>query len=175
MEWGPRSGRSSRTDLESRRSVNTMVPLRATVVFQIWLETSKKAWEKLFAMLKNAKFFCRVGSVGFVSVLFPFILPLYIVRIDEATGMRRRVLWNELMKMFAGDPIRGADGLAVECNPGEAGELIGRIDEGHPVRDFHGYSDNSSTSKKIMKDVFKQGDMYFRWATDNLVSSVRNM
>lgn len=88
----------------------------------------------------------KVGSVGFVSVLFPFILPLYIVRIDEATG----------------DPIRDADGLAVECDPGEAGELIGRIDKGHPVRDFHGYSDNSSTNKKIMKDVFKQGDLYFR-------------
>ena len=50
----------------------------------------------------------------------------------------------------------------MECDPGEAGELIGRIDKGHPVRDFHGYSDNSSTNKKIMKDVFKQGDMYFR-------------
>ena len=24
-----------------------------------------------------------------------------------------------------GDPVRGADGLAVECDPGEAGELIG--------------------------------------------------
>ena len=65
-------------------------------------------------------------------------------------------------KCLSGDPIRGADGLAVECDPGEAGELIGRIDKGHPVRDFHGYSDNSSTNKKIMKDVFKQGDMYFR-------------
>ena len=40
--------------------------------------------------------------------------------------------------------------------------LIGRIDKGHPVRDFHGYSDNSSTSKKIMQHVFKQGDLYFR-------------
>ena len=72
-----------------------------------------------------------------------------------------------------GEPIRGADGLAVECDPGEAGELIGRIDKGHPVRDFHGYSDNSSTSKKIMKNVFTEGDLYFRSETDNLVS-VRN-
>jgi len=30
------------------------------------------------------------------------------------------------------------------------------------VRDFHGYSDNSSTSKKIMKNVFTEGDLYFR-------------
>ena len=75
---------------------------------------------------------------------------------------------------MSGDPIRDADGLAVECDPGEAGELIGRIDKGHPVRDFHGYSDNSSTSKKIMKDVFKQGDLYFRceWETETLVRNV---
>ena len=36
---------------------------------------------------------CRVGSVGFVSVLFPFILPLYIVRTDEATGRRTKNLF----------------------------------------------------------------------------------
>ena len=84
--------------------------------------------------------------MGFVSVLFPFILPIHVVRVDEDTG----------------EPLRGEDGLAVECDNGEAGELIGKIEKGHPVRDFHGYSDNSSTNKKIMKNVFRQGDMYFR-------------
>ena len=50
----------------------------------------------------------------------------------------------------------------VDTNKGEPGEMVGRIDKGHPVRDFHGYSDNSSTKKKIMTDVFKKGDLYFR-------------
>ena len=55
-------------------------------------------------------------------------------------------------------PIRASRGAE-----GEAGGLVGKIDKGHPVRDFHGYSDNTSTSKKIMKDVFARGDLYFRW------------
>ena len=86
--------------------------------------------------------------MGFISILFPFILPLYVIRVDDDTG----------------EPLRGPDGLAVECLPGEPGEMVGRIDRGHPVRDFHGYSDKSSTNKKIMTDVFKKGDLYFRLA-----------
>ena len=88
----------------------------------------------------------RVGAVGFISVLFPFILPLYIIKVDQDTG----------------EPLRGPDGLAIQCGPGEPGEMVGRIDKGHPIRDFHGYTDNSSTSKKIMTDVFSKGDLYFR-------------
>jgi len=88
----------------------------------------------------------KVGAVGFISVLFPFLLPLGIVKVDEDTG----------------EPLRGSDGLAIPCAYGEPGELVGRIDKGHPVRDYHGYADDSSTKKKIMKDVWNKGDMCFR-------------
>lgn len=44
---------------------------------------------------------------------------------------------------------------------GEAGEFIGKIIENDPVRDFHGYADKSATRKKVVKDVFKKGDMAF--------------
>jgi len=88
----------------------------------------------------------KVGAVGFVSRLFPFLLPLGIIKVDDDTG----------------EPVRGDDGLAVPCAYGEAGELVGRIDKGHPVRDYHGYADESSTTKKVMKDVWKKGDMCFR-------------
>jgi len=88
----------------------------------------------------------KVGAVGFISVLFPFLLPLGIVKVDEDTG----------------EPLRGPDGLAIPCPFGEPGELVGRIDKGHPVRDYHGYADDSSTKKKVMKDVWKKGDMCFR-------------
>ena len=90
--------------------------------------------------------FFRVGAVGFISVLFPFLLPLGIVKIDEDTG----------------EPVRGSDGLAIPCEYGEAGELVGRIDKGHPVWDYHGYANHSSTKKKIMRDVLNKGDMCFR-------------
>lgn len=89
----------------------------------------------------------KVGAVGFVSVLFPFILPLGIVRVDGESG----------------EPVRdGGTGLAVVCGPDEPGELVGKIEPGHPVRDFHGYADNTSTNKKILKDVYSKGDLYFR-------------
>ena len=91
--------------------------------------------------------FCfRVGAVGFVSVLFPFLLPLSIIRINKDTG----------------EPMRDQSGLAQLCDDDEAGELVGRIDRGHPVRDYHGYADNSSSDRKIIRDVWRKGDMFFR-------------
>ena len=75
-------------------------------------------------------------------------------------------MWTVTVGLCPGEPLRAADGRAIECAPGEAGELIGRIQRGHPVRDFHGYSDNSSTDKKIIRDVFHSGDTYFRCGSD---------
>ena len=60
------------------------------------------------------------------------------------------------------EPMRSQDGLALSCQYGEAGELMGRIDRGHPVRDYHGYADNTSSDKKIMRDVWRKGDRFFR-------------
>jgi len=88
----------------------------------------------------------KVGAVGFVSVLFPFLLPLSIIKINKDTG----------------EPMRNSSGLALVCDTGEPGELMGRIDRGHPVRDYHGYADNNSSDKKIMKNVWRMGDMFFR-------------
>jgi len=88
----------------------------------------------------------KVGAVGFISVLFPFLLPLGLVKVDEETR----------------EPLRTEDGLCIPCEFGEAGELVGRIDRGHPVRDFQGYADKEATKKKLMKDVWRKGDMCFR-------------
>jgi len=88
----------------------------------------------------------KVGAVGFVSVLFPFLLPLSILRINKDTG----------------EPERESSGLASVCEKGEPGELVGRIDRGHPVRDYHGYADNTSSDKKIISDVWRKGDRFFR-------------
>ena len=58
--------------------------------------------------------------------------------------------------------MRDESGLAQRCDDDEAGELVGRIDRGHPVRDYHGYADNSSSDRKIIRDVWRKGDMFFR-------------
>ena len=94
-----------------------------------------------------------VGAVGFVPVLFSSILPLGLIRVDEE-----------------GAPVRDEDtGLCVRCGPGEPGEFVGIIQQNHPVREFSGYSDKESTSKKILRDVWRKGDMCFR-SGDILVS-----
>ncbi|WP_374274654.1 long-chain-acyl-CoA synthetase [Brevundimonas sp.] len=57
--------------------------------------------------------------------------------------------------------IRGPNGLAQECRPGEVGEAVGEIR--NDVRhDFSGYADKAASQKKILTDVFKRGDRWFR-------------
>ena len=89
-----------------------------------------------------------VGAVGFVSVLFPTLLPLGLIKVDRETGKE----------------IRDANGLCVRCGPGEPGEFVGLIQRNHPVRDFDGYAaDSNATRSKIISDVWKKGDMCFRY------------
>jgi fatty-acyl-CoA synthase len=59
-----------------------------------------------------------------------------------------------------GEPLRNADGFCEKVETGEAGEAIGRIAGG--AARFEGYSDKAATAKKILRDVFNQGDAYVR-------------
>eukprot|EP01095_Lingulamoeba_sp_RSL-Kostka_P009017 TRINITY_DN3077_c2_g1_i3.p1 TRINITY_DN3077_c2_g1~~TRINITY_DN3077_c2_g1_i3.p1 ORF type:complete len:529 (+),score=195.28 TRINITY_DN3077_c2_g1_i3:53-1639(+) len=88
----------------------------------------------------------KVGAVGFTPRLVDPINPLKIVKFDVE---------NE-------EIIRGENGFCIECGHDEAGELVGKIDQSDPLRAFHGYTDEKSTNNKILRDVFKKGDAYFR-------------
>jgi fatty-acyl-CoA synthase len=58
-------------------------------------------------------------------------------------------------------PVRGPDGLCRPVKVGEVGEAIGEI--GNDIRhDFSGYADKAASQKKILTDVFKRGDRWFR-------------
>lgn len=58
-------------------------------------------------------------------------------------------------------PVRGADGLCRPVRVGEIGEAIGEI--GSDIRhDFSGYADKAASQKKILTDVFRRGDRWFR-------------
>ena len=52
----------------------------------------------------------KPGSVGFTSVLLPFVYPVSLIRVDEE-----------------GELIRADSGLCIACRPGETGEFIGKI------------------------------------------------
>lgn len=60
--------------------------------------------------------------------------------------------------------MRNENGLCVETGPNEVGEAIGRIsnDPDKPAQRFDGYADREATEKKILRDVFRKGDAWFR-------------
>ncbi len=86
-----------------------------------------------------------VGAVGRVPDYIEWRLPARVVRFDVEREM----------------PVRGPDGLCIECGPEEAGEAVGRISHA-AGRNFEGYTKAADTEKKILRDVFKKGDAWFR-------------
>ena len=78
-------------------------------------------------------------------MLLPFVYPVRLIRVNEF-----------------GDVVRDENGVCITCKPGEPGEFVGQIVKNHPVRDFDGYADQSATKKKIIRDVWRKGDMCFR-------------
>jgi len=84
------------------------------------------------------------GAVGFVPRYASLIYPVTLIRCDDA-----------------GNVIRNASGRCTRCAPGEPGVFIGKINRKKAVNQFAGYVDKSATEKKILQDVFKEGDMYF--------------
>jgi len=89
----------------------------------------------------------KIGACGFIPLLLKSLFPLAILKLDNN-----------------GEPIRDPKtGLYVKCKSGEAGELVGQIEKGHPFRDFKGYAgDEKANAKKILADVLKKGDSAFR-------------
>jgi len=58
-------------------------------------------------------------------------------------------------------PVRDGNGFCIRTAPGETGEAIGRVGKGVRTR-FDGYNDEKASKKKILRDVFEVGDMWFR-------------
>ncbi len=60
--------------------------------------------------------------------------------------------------------IRSEDGLCIECEADEIGELVAEIPEDPNVTTgrFEGYTSQQATEKKILRNVKKNGDAWFR-------------
>jgi len=94
-------------------------------------------------LINNAN---KMGAIGYVSPLIAKKYPVKIVKFDVESE----------------SVVRDESGRCVPVAPGEAGELIGYINNKDVTRRFDGYSDRAATEKKILKDVMMEGDMYFR-------------
>lgn len=58
--------------------------------------------------------------------------------------------------------VRSSDGFCIRVEPEEVGELIGEIRADSARFKFDGYETKEATEKKILRNVFKKGDMWFR-------------
>lgn len=84
------------------------------------------------------------GKVGAIGRFPPFLLrqpPAVIVRRDD-DGI-----------------VRDGDGRAHLCAVGEAGEVLGRIDQGLK---FEGYTSAADSDSKVIRNVLNDGDAWFR-------------
>jgi fatty-acyl-CoA synthase len=86
-----------------------------------------------------------VGAVGRVPEYLEWLLPSRVVRFDVEKEM----------------PVRGPDGLCVECEADEVGEAIGGMSK-RAGREFEGYTNRAESDKKMLRDVFAPGDTWFR-------------
>ena len=87
-----------------------------------------------------------VGAVGRVPSYLAWKFNIDIIRYDVETG----------------ENPRGSDGFCIREDFGIVGEMIGEIREDDPRFRFEGYGTKEATNKKILRDVFKKGDAWFR-------------
>jgi fatty-acyl-CoA synthase len=85
------------------------------------------------------------GAVGRVPWYMRSLVRTRIVRFDLESEM----------------PVRGPDGFCIECAPGEAGEAIGEV-RNETGRNFEGYTHQADTEKKLLRNAFAKGDVWFR-------------
>jgi fatty-acyl-CoA synthase len=64
----------------------------------------------------------------------------------------------------AGAPMRDQEGYCLRCKPNEIGEAIGKIfeDGSNPTSRFEGYADQEASQRKVLRNVFVPGDVWFR-------------
>ena len=86
------------------------------------------------------------GAIGRVPAYLRSRFNIDLVKFDLETEM----------------PLRDAKGHCVPCAPDEVGEAIGRIDPEDARFRFDGYGSEEDTEKKILRNVFKPGDAWFR-------------
>ena len=90
----------------------------------------------------------RQGAIGRIPAFLSHRFPAVIVKFDFESEL----------------PIRDDRGFCVRCNPGEIGETIGKIsdDPKNFAGRFEGYTSKDQTERKILRNVFKDGDAWFR-------------
>ena len=90
----------------------------------------------------------KVGSVGRIPSFLAHRSPVALVAFDADAQEARR---ND-------------EGFCIRCKTNEVGEAIGRVpnDRTNVGSRFDGYTSAGESEKKILRDVFERGDVWFR-------------
>jgi fatty-acyl-CoA synthase len=99
----------------------------------------------------NFSLFNCEGKPGAIGRMPPFLahrFPVALVRLDPE----------------AAEPLRDAEGWCIRCAADEVGEAIGGIadDPASLGGRFEGYTDAAASESKILRDVFRRGDAWYR-------------
>ena len=100
----------------------------------------------------------KEGAVGRLPWWLARRFPIKVVRFDPESQQ----------------PIRDNRDFCIECQVDEPGEVIGKIIKhaSKPGQRFEGYASEVETDRKILHDVFKKGDLWFR--TGDLMRKDKN-
>jgi fatty-acyl-CoA synthase len=85
------------------------------------------------------------GAIGRIPSFLAHRFSVRLIRSDPETG----------------DPIRDAAGYCIACGPDEPGEAIARFFD-EPAQRFDGYTDPIATAGKMLRNVFAEGDRWYR-------------
>ena len=92
-----------------------------------------------------------------------------LINLDNRIGSCGRIPdWEKTnLRLVRYDSIsdsypRDAEGRYIVCEPGEVGEAIGMIHEQAAATRFEGYTSKEATEKKILRNVFRAGDAWWR-------------
>src|SRR5438270_755481 len=90
----------------------------------------------------------RAGAIGRIPAFLAHRVPVALIKFDTE----------------AGAPVRDEAGHCLRCAPDEVGEAIGALSspEARDGGRFEGYADPEASRQKVLRDVFAEGDAWYR-------------
>ncbi|MGB8407166.1 MAG: long-chain-acyl-CoA synthetase FadD6, partial [Mycobacterium sp.] len=83
---------------------------------------------------------------------------LNVFNVDKSTGICPSPVAYVEYDLETGEPARAADGRLRRVKRGEPGLLLSKVNSMQP---FDGYTDKSASEKKLVRNAFKDGDVWF--------------
>lgn len=111
---------------------------------EIWQDFTRR-----FGIGRVAEFYgASEGNTGFINVF----------NIPGSTGVNPMPLAYVEFDPETSEPVRGTDGWVRRVPPGRSGLLLSPVSRLAP---FDGYTDKAASEKKLVRNAFKDGDVWF--------------